>query len=481
MGHSPLVVSTLGGNHHANQCCRPAAGPASSGPPRFHSGRLGGTRSVTGRGHKSDRSGHSDRRSASGHRLGDADRQIRACAKGVHFSKAFVVNPLCCPSRSTILTGNYSHTTDVYKNDPPHGGFPSFKDGSTLASWLHSAGYEPALIGKYLNAYTGARSSYIPPGWDRWVAFTTQNGNGDYYNYSLNVDGAAESHGSSVGDYSTDILAAKAEAFIRDASPDQPLFLYFTPNAPHAPYTPPERYKTAFSNLPVWRPPSFNEADVSDKPAYIRNHALAKPTAVETTRKKQYRSLLAVDDAVLEVLGALTDTGRLTNALVIFASDNGYSWGEHRWTSKTVPYEESIRVPLIIRYDQLTTTARTDSHLALNLDLAPTITDVTGAAGAGSEGSSLLPLLSQTAGSWRSDFLIEHLASFGVPSYCAVRNDRYVYVAYGTGEKELYDPQVDPYELSNQSKNAALASIKVALRDRLRRLCSPPPPGYTVP
>jgi hypothetical protein len=162
--------------------------------------------------------------------------------KGVTFPHGFVVNPLCCPSRTTILTGKYSHGTDVYDNDPPHGGFSTFgsQDQSTIATWLHGAGYATGLVGKYLNGY--ADTKYVPPGWDTWNALIVgDGGSGGYYDYTMSIDGKAEKHGSGESDYATDVLARDAATFIDGVPTDQPLFLYFSPHAPHAPVTPPRR------------------------------------------------------------------------------------------------------------------------------------------------------------------------------------------------------------------------------------------------
>jgi N-acetylglucosamine-6-sulfatase len=415
--------------------------------------------------------------------------QAELVGHGATFSNAFVVNSLCCPSRTSIFTGQYSHGTRVYKNEPPNGGFKTFKDASTIATWLHDAGYHTGLIGKYLNGYSSRNVSYIPPGWDRWFSFT-QKKTGDesayYYNYTLSDQGSAVSHGATEADYSTDVFAGQADAFIRAADPAQPLFLHFSPPAPHSPATTPPRYAGSFSTLPRYRPVSYNEADVSDKPAYIK--ALKKLTAtqrnnVDSFRINQYRTLLAVDDAVNTIVAALSDTGRLANTMIIFASDNGLTWAEHRWQkAKLVPYEESIRIPLVIRYDPLTSTARTDDHLALNIDFAPTIAELAGVSDPGAEGMSLMPVLAQDVTSWRQDFLIEHVrASDVVPTYCAVRDAQYLFTTYGTGEQELYDLSADPYELNNQISNPAYADTTASLRVRDQELCSPVPPGFLFP
>jgi N-acetylglucosamine-6-sulfatase len=404
---------------------------------------------------------------------------------GMTFSNGMVANSLCCPSRASILTGQYSHTTGVYALDGPHGGFASFNDSSTIATSLHAVGYRTGLLGKYLNGYVDEDASYLPPGWDRWFAFTTRHGSGDYFNYKVSDQGVLTSFGYSESDYSTDVLAGQADDFIRTTNPVQPVFLYFSTRAPHERPVPAPRHADAFSDLTQWRPPSYNEADVADKPAYIQ----AKPRW-DTRRRKQrdqaridqYRTLLAVDDAVGTILTALKDTGRLGNTMIVFASDNGFLWGEHRWSVKMVPYEESIRVPLVIRYDPLTSVASVDSHLALNIDLAPTFAEVGGATLAQPDGKSLVQLLGGDRTGWRTEFLVEHLQAWDVvPTYCAVRNQGYVYVGYGTGERELYDLAADPYQLTNVATNPGYELILAHLEARLDVLCQPPPPGYVPP
>jgi N-acetylglucosamine-6-sulfatase len=404
--------------------------------------------------------------------------------RGVTFTNAFVVNALCCPSRASILTGQYSHSTGVYVNIGARGG-PAFRDASTIATWLDAAGYRTALVGKYLNSYSG---TYVPPGWDRWVAFS---GDRFYYDYDLNVDGVVSSHGSLPSDYSTDVLAGEADSFIRGTS--GPLFLYFTPYAPHAtatpdapdtPPTPAPRHADAFADIPPWRPANYNEADVSDKPRWVQAIApldAAGRAEVDAFRRNHLRALLAVDDAVARILDALADTGRLRNTLVIFTSDNGLAWGEHRWRSKLVAYEESIRVPFVVRYDALGSTPRTEARMVLNIDLAPTLAAAAGTGAPKAEGRSLLPLLAAEAKPWRRDFLVEHLGAPRnpvVPTYCAVRGQGYAYVQYATGEEEVYDLGADPFELDNRAGDPTLRETLVGLRTRLVQLCRPPPPRF---
>ena len=406
---------------------------------------------------------------------------------GISFSNSFVVNSLCCPSRSSILTGKYSHTTGVYKNEMPNGGYKSFNATSTVATWLHGAGYRTGLIGKYLNGYKTANAATIPPGWDRWFVLAqgkTDTESAYYLNYSVSDQGALVSYGGTDADYSTDVFASQADSFIRTTSGSQPLFLELATAAPHSPATPPSRYSTSFSTLTPYRPPNYNEADVSDKPAYIR--ALSKlgssaRSNIDAFRINQYRTLLGVDDAVGKVVQALQDTGRLANTMIVFYSDNGLTWAEHRWKKgKLVPYEESIRVPLVIRYDPYTQSpGSTDAHPVTNIDLAPTFAELAGVTAPGAEGTSLMPLITGTSTGWRTDLLIEHLQGTDpVPSFCAVRNEQYMFATYGTGEQELYDLSADPYELTNQIANPSYAGTASSLRARDQQLCTPVPPGF---
>jgi N-acetylglucosamine-6-sulfatase len=189
--------------------------------------------------------------------------------KGIRFTNGYVVNPLCCPSRASILTGAYSHTTGVYTNDPHmHGGFPAFRDGSTIATWLQAAGYRTSLFGKYLNGY--GVTTYVPPGWDQWFATF---GDGAYYDYAAVADGDAMRFGHDPADYGTTVLRDRAVSFIRSTEASQPLFMYFAPHAPHEPAIPESRDRDAFSSEFPRPPISFDERDTSDKPANVRRLA----------------------------------------------------------------------------------------------------------------------------------------------------------------------------------------------------------------
>lgn len=405
--------------------------------------------------------------------------------QGVTFTNAFTVNPQCCPSRASLLTGRYSHSTGVYANSGPHGGFRAFDDSTTLATALDEVGYTTGLFGKYLNGYGGRKAAgYVPPGWDVWSVF--HGGSDGYYDYRLARQHRLTSYGRSPYHYSTSVLARQAASFVRNAK--EPFFLELAPYAPHAPaLTPPGRAQT-FEDSPWSTPVSFDERDVSDKPAHIRRlRALSAQDIrdAERFRRRQLLASLGVDDALRLVLDELGARGLVESTVFVYTSDNGVAWGEHLLAAgrKAVPYEEQIRVPLVVRYDPITRSApRTDGHLVLNVDIAPTLARLAGARLPGAEGRNLLRLLrGREPVAWRSDFLVEHLAggaAWDVPTYCAVRNGRYKYVLYETREEELYDLVRDPHELQNLAGAANVRALQRRLLARLGALCRPAPPGF---
>jgi arylsulfatase A-like enzyme len=402
--------------------------------------------------------------------------------KGVTFENAFVVNPVCCPSRASILTGKWSHTHGVWGIAGPHGGFHIFDDTSTLATWLAAAGYHTGLFGKYLNGYQSA--DYVPPGWDEWFAFTLKPNS--YFEYGVTERTSASSSpianlwfGSEPEDYATDVLAERAVDFVRSSGPE-PFFLYFAPKAPHIGgpmtyVTPAPRHAGSLNGLEPWRPPSLNENDVSDKPEYVRSHPKIFRDELDVSRQRQLESLFAVDEAIARMLAALEETGKLEETLIVFTSDNGFGWGEHRRAGKIVPYEESIRVPLVIRYDAVGQAAHNDRRPVLNVDLAPTVAAATETTAPGAEGRNLLPLLDGTARGWRPSVQFEsYMQGWKIPAYCAFRGERWKYVQYATGEEEVYDLARDPYELESLHRTISRSWL-MANRERVRRsACRPP-------
>ena len=393
---------------------------------------------------------------------------------GVVFDGNVATTPLCSPGRASILTGRYAHAHGVLTNAPPYGA-AAFDDSSTVATWLHDAGYRTSLVGKYLNGY--GTDPFVPPGWDDWHAFI---GSG-YFDYRLVENGIVQHYGADEADYLTDVLAAKAVDFIATAD-DRPFFLYFAPFAPHDPATPAPRHVGRFAGTPPWRPPAWNEADVSDKPTWLMDQAPLSPDRVvmaDGLYERMLESLLAVDDAVAAILRALDAAGRADDTVVVFTSDNGLSLGEHRVLGKQCPYDECLRVPLVVRYPRAVTRARIDARLAASVDLAPTLAELAGTAPPTPvDGVSLMAILGGSASPWRGDLLAEGF-SFLPPTWAAVRSAGYKYVEYRLvpAEVELYDLAADPNELVSRHADPAYAQVRATMAARLRAL----DPGWTQP
>ena len=402
---------------------------------------------------------------------------VRALAEdGMTLRRAIVTDPLCCPSRATILTGRFAHTTGVYANQGTNGGWPAFQasEEDTIATALDAAGYRTALIGKYINNYVGD-DVYVPPGWDRWAAFADFDG--AYYDYEMLVNNRGiVSHGSSPNDYSTDVIRRLSTGFVRNTPTDTPLFLYAAPFAPHGPATAAPRDEGAFASTPVALNPAVNESDVSDKPAHIRARDRGSSAVVRREFRDQWESLLAVDQLVGRLVEVLTDTGRIDDTLFIFTSDNGFSNQEHRWIGKDVPYEVSIRVPMVISFPGTIPADTVSNALVSNVDLAPTIADFAGAS-LTADGVSLRPLLTDTASSARESILLEHFERVTVPTYCGVRTPSFMFVHYATGEEELYDLGDDPWQLRNVVASRPKKAME--LRSLTESLCQPTPPDFS--
>ncbi len=427
--------------------------------------------------------------------------------QGTTFTNFFITMPLCCPSRTAILRGQYGHNTQILGNQQPSGGFDKFfqlgEEKSTLATWIQEAGYRTMFAGKYLNGFPDRSNlMYIPPGWTEWYSAMKGNAYGEY-NYTLNENGKQVAYGNKPEDYGTDVYARKAVDFIQRTSKEsKPFLVYLTPYAPHGPATPAPRHEKLFADAQAPRTPNYNEADVSDKPAYIRLRP--KLTAREMTRideeyRKRLQSLQAVDDMIESLVNTLKQTGQLDNTYIFFTSDNGFHLGNHRQvTGKTAPYEEEIRVTMIVRGPGVPA-GKTLDHLTGNIDLAPTWAELAGAKIPDFvDGRSLVPLLGANPpapSAWRQCFLVENglwsaqtqtrvarqatntppelleppdaddepdnatpttaqAPRLGIPDYRGLRTRDYLYVEYITGEKELYDLKNDPYQLQNLAAKA---------------------------
>jgi N-acetylglucosamine-6-sulfatase len=395
--------------------------------------------------------------------------------QGTTFTNSFVNFSLCCPSRATFLTGQYAHNHGVMDNAPPDGGFEKLDSSDTLPVWLRAGGYRTAHVGRYLNGYgnleRGQDPLLVPPGWSEWYTHTAVPPIHRAFDYDLNENGELVHYGSDPADFNGDVFTDKAVDFIRRAGA-APFFLSVSYTAPHdgearAPCPglpkPAPRHEGAFAEEPLPQPPSFNEADVSDKPARVRELPLLDDAAVSkiTARYRcRLESLLHVDEGVEEIIAALSEAGKLEETFVIYTSDNGFMQGEHRIErGKQRMYEESIQVPLLVRGPGVAAGARVPD-LATNADLAPTILDAAGVTpGLVQDGRSLLDpplagrhLLIQTRG------------------WVGVRNRRYVYAEHPDGEKELYDLAADPFQLESVHEDPAYSEVRELLAERLDAL-----------
>lgn len=403
--------------------------------------------------------------------------------QGTTFDNNYVSFPLCCPSRTTFITGQYGHNHTVMGNAPPQGGYEKLAPthANTLPAWLKLAGYRTMHIGKYLNGYGRQRPTEVPPGWDEWFG-SVDPSTYRYYDYTLNENGKLVRYGTAAGDYQADVYTAKAvDAVKRLAARTEPFFLSVAYLAPHsggpresddpanlATPAPAPRHRNRFSAEPMPRTAAFNEADVSDKPLAVRRRPLfgpARVNAITEMYRQRLESLLAVDEGVAAIVRALQDSGELSRTLFVYTSDNGFFQGEHRIPSgKVQPYEPSARVPLVMRGPGVPRGVRV-TQPSINVDLAPTLVDAANAkAGRATDGMSLLALLADRTRFVGRDVLLE------TPTYAAIHTPRYVYVEHNTGERELYDLETDPYQLASAHDNPAYAQIRSDLARRLLTL-----------
>jgi N-acetylglucosamine-6-sulfatase len=442
--------------------------------------------------------------------------------QGLTFQNYFVAMSLCCPSRATTLRGQYPHNTQILGNSLPTGGFQKFfqlgEEKSTINVWLQDAGYRTMLAGKYLNGYPDKSNvMYIPPGWTEWYSAMKGNPYSEY-DYTLNENGKPVAYGKTPQDYGTDVYVGKAVDFIqRSAKDGKPFFVYLAPYAPHAPYTPAPRHANLFPGAKAPRTPNYNEADVSDKPLYIKDRALLtqkQMDAVDADYRKRLQALQAVDEGIESIVNTLKASGQLDNTYFFFTSDNGYHLGNHRQlTGKIAPYQEELRVTMIVRGPGVPA-GKTLEHMAGNVDLAPTWADLAGAKAADFvDGRSLAPLMGANPpglNQWRQVFGIENgpdnLAESlipaptpdtdtgllepndgdeddkaalpaakqktqAVPPLRGIRMQTMSYVEYVTGEKELYDIKADPYQLNNLAAKADPKLIAV-LTARVKELAN---------
>ncbi|KAK2173296.1 hypothetical protein NP493_885g01003 [Ridgeia piscesae] len=436
---------------------------------------------------------------------------------GVIFKNMFVTSPLCCPSRSSILTGSYVHNHGAVNNsisgNCSSAAWQASSEMRTFATYLKKQHYRTFFAGKYLNQYGKKEAGgvgHVPPGWNTWMGLV---GNSVYYNYTLSVDGKSEIHGDNYNvDYLTDVIARRAEAFLKHQHPHKPFFMMLSTPACHAPFTPAPQYSKSFSNVSAPRTGSFNYFG-KDKHWLVRQakHPLGDTSLkyIDSTHRNRWRTLLSVDDLVELVMTRLDKHSLLSNTYVVFTSDNGFHLGQMSLPNdKRQLYEFDVRVPLMVTGPRVTP-GQVREEIILNIDLAPTFLEMAGlsvgAMTTSMDGRSFLSLLGNSTWvdrEWREDFLVEHKGEYkdinaGCPqldhqqvancfpdcvcedsfnnTYTCVRtlsktcNLMYCEFADHEGFVEVYDLNKDPHQLKNIAKTIS-PQILVAMNKRLVKL-----------
>jgi N-acetylglucosamine-6-sulfatase len=408
----------------------------------------------------------------------------RIAREGATFLNAFVTTPLCSPSRASFLTGQYAHRHGIRDN--------TARDALshqliTFPRLLHDAGYETAFVGKW---HMGL-DDQPRPGIDFWVSV---KGQGVYLDPEINDHGSRKK----VPGYVTDIFSDSAIRFL-EAPHAKPFLLYVSHKAVHpdliqnadgslsdpsaGKFIPAERHRQLYQNEPIPHRPNHGRAP-KGKPALQRQLAQVPPLGPATgtddeTIRNRLRMLAAVDEGIGRIFSALEKGGQLERTLIIFTSDEGYFYGEHGLSvERRLAYEESARIPLLVRYPALIQAGTRIPQLALSIDIAPTLLEIGQAPPSKLfQGRSLLPLLLSKSVPWRQSFLIEYFSDTVFPrmsrmGYQAVRTDRWKYIRYVDleGMDELYDLENDPFELSNLSADPKATGTLTQMKQELNRL-----------
>jgi len=400
----------------------------------------------------------------------------RIAREGVRFANAFCTTSLCSPSRASILSGLYAHSHRVLNN------FTDYP--AALASYprrLQESGYETAYIGKW---HMGEDNDEPRPGFDFWMS---HKGQGNYYDTTFNINGQREL----LKGYITQRITEKAIEWIRKPR-QKPFCLILGHKAPHGPFVPEQKYAKAFESADIRRPPTAKDYG-EGKPDWVRQrvtswHGLDGPlykacgmADYEEFVRAYYGTILSVDDSVGQVYAALQEIGKLDQTLLVTTTDNGYLLGEHGSIDKRAAWDESMRVPLLVRYPPLVPASRVRNEMVLHIDLAPTILEICGARPLENiHGTSWARLLRGDAKGWRTSFLYEYNYEIQfpyTPNVRALRKDGWKYIRYPHGDgspdrwtAELYDLKADPLETKNLIGDPSMKGKVQELDGEMQRL-----------
>jgi arylsulfatase A-like enzyme len=403
-----------------------------------------------------------------GHPFSKTPNLDRLAKEGALFKNAFVTTPLCSPARGSFLTGKYVHSHGV-KGNADNAALSH--QLATFPRLLHDRGYETAYVGKW---HMG-NDDTPRPGFDRWVSF---KGQGQHVDPMINIDGQA----MKATGYMADILTDHSVEWVKKPHA-KPFCLYLAHKAVHGPFVPAPRHKDLFADQPIKRAPNAQDTN-EGKPALTRKIG-NMPTPGPGTGsgdeliRNQLRMLVAIDEGVGKLLQALEETKQLANTLVVFTSDNGYFWGEHGLGDKRWAYEESIRIPLLMRWPRRIKAGTTMEQMVLNVDIAPTVLDAAGVnVPKEMQGRSILPLFGGGK-EWRKSALLEYFMEPRfprTPTWQAVRTDRWKYIRYPEleGMDELYDLKADPHEMKNRIQDPSAQDALKEMKTELDRLVKQP-------
>jgi N-acetylglucosamine-6-sulfatase len=401
-----------------------------------------------------------DAMSCMGHPFIRTPNLDRLAGEGILFKNAFVTTSLCSPSRGSFLTGQYAHRHGVVTNHTPWD-----KGNRTFLELLHESGYETAFIGKWHMPGKG-----LPRlrGLDHFISFTKEGGQGVYYDCPLIIDGVKSER---KGKYITQDLTDFALRFI-EKKRNTPFCLYLSHKAVHFGYRPPPHLKGLYKDVDLKLPP---ESDTWI--TFTNGHPFVGALFPMNILYRGYcETVVSLDEQVGRVIDKLKALHILDNTLIIYAGDNGHFWGEHGLYDKRLAYEESIRIPFMVRYPGLIADpGRRASQMILNIDLAPTILDIAGIhIPPNMQGRSLKPILQSGDAPGRTSWLYEHFPVFPIPipGITAVRTDRYKYVLYQKDirPRELFDLLKDPKEKCNIIHTKQGKRIAEELKKELEKL-----------